>query len=106
MTTHLDSDTIQALALALRHYEGAILVVTHDRFFMRCVVEGEHPKDLAASNVPDAGEESPEESEESDSESRPGVVYRISRGKLSKLENGMQQYEDIAARSSAKLGKV
>ncbi|KAI7465196.1 ABC transporter domain-containing protein [Hortaea werneckii] len=106
VTTHLDSDTIQALALALRHYEGAILVVTHDRFFMRCVVEGEHPKDLAASNVPDAGEELPEESEESDSESRPGVVYRISRGKLSKLENGMQQYEDIAARSSAKLGKV
>ncbi|RMY68148.1 hypothetical protein D0863_07304 [Hortaea werneckii] len=106
VTTHLDSDTIHALALALRHYEGAILVVTHDRFFMRCVVEGEHPKDLAASNVPDAGEESAEESEESENESRPGVVYRISRGKLSKLESGMQQYEDIAARSSAKLGKV
>lgn len=35
VTTHLDADTIEALIHALRHYEGAILVVTHDRFFMR-----------------------------------------------------------------------
>lgn len=39
VTIHLDSDTIQALALAMKRYEGAILVITHDRFFMRCVVE-------------------------------------------------------------------
>ena len=35
VTTHLDADTIEALIHALRRYEGAILVVTHDRFFMR-----------------------------------------------------------------------
>jgi ATPase subunit of ABC transporter with duplicated ATPase domains len=35
VTTHLDSDTIMSLVLALREYDGAILVVTHDRFFMR-----------------------------------------------------------------------
>jgi ATPase subunit of ABC transporter with duplicated ATPase domains len=35
VTTHLDADTILGLVLALREYEGAILVVTHDRFFMR-----------------------------------------------------------------------
>lgn len=35
VTTHLDADTIEALIYALRGYEGAILVVTHDRFFMR-----------------------------------------------------------------------
>lgn len=35
VTTHLDADTIEALIYALRKYEGAILVVTHDRFFMR-----------------------------------------------------------------------
>jgi ATP-binding cassette subfamily F protein 3 len=35
VTTHLDSDSIMALVLALREYEGAVLVVTHDRFFMR-----------------------------------------------------------------------
>jgi ATP-binding cassette subfamily F protein 3 len=35
VTTHLDSDTILSLVLALREYDGALLVVTHDRFFMR-----------------------------------------------------------------------
>jgi ATP-binding cassette subfamily F protein 3 len=35
VTTHLDSDTITSLVLALREYDGALLVVTHDRFFMR-----------------------------------------------------------------------
>jgi ATP-binding cassette subfamily F protein 3 len=35
VTTHLDSDTIMSLVLALREYDGALLVVTHDRFFMR-----------------------------------------------------------------------
>jgi ATP-binding cassette subfamily F protein 3 len=35
VTTHLDSDTITSLVLALQAYDGALLVVTHDRFFMR-----------------------------------------------------------------------
>jgi ATP-binding cassette subfamily F protein 3 len=35
VTTHLDSDTILSLVLALQAYDGALLVVTHDRFFMR-----------------------------------------------------------------------
>jgi ATP-binding cassette subfamily F protein 3 len=35
VTTHLDSDTITSLVLALQTYDGALLVVTHDRFFMR-----------------------------------------------------------------------
>lgn len=37
VTTHLDADTILGLVLALRGYDGALLVVTHDRFFMRYV---------------------------------------------------------------------
>ena len=35
VTTHLDADTILSLVNALREYDGALLVVTHDRFFMR-----------------------------------------------------------------------
>lgn len=38
VTTHLDSDTIMGLVLALREFEGALVVVTHDRFFMRYVL--------------------------------------------------------------------
>lgn len=37
VTTHLDTDTIMGLVLALRKCEGAVVVVTHDRFFMRYV---------------------------------------------------------------------
>ncbi|KAH9876470.1 hypothetical protein J1614_003601 [Plenodomus biglobosus] len=35
VTTHLDADTIVGLVLALQQYEGALLVISHDRFFMR-----------------------------------------------------------------------
>lgn len=35
VTTHLDADTIMSLVVALQEYDGALLVVTHDRFFMR-----------------------------------------------------------------------
>lgn len=35
VTTHLDSDTIMSLVIALKEYDGALLVVAHDRFFMR-----------------------------------------------------------------------
>ena len=37
VTTHLDADTILGLILALKEYDGALLVITHDRFFMRYV---------------------------------------------------------------------
>lgn len=105
VTTHLDSDTIQALAFALRKYEGAVLLITHDRFFMRCVVEGESPAQMLGASRPGAEEE--EEGESSDDDDKaPGVVYRLSKGKLGKLERGMEQYEEIAARASVKLGKT
>jgi ATP-binding cassette subfamily F protein 3 len=37
VTTHLDAETILSLIVALKEYDGALLVITHDRFFMRCV---------------------------------------------------------------------
>lgn len=37
VTTHLDADTILSLIVALKEYDGALLVITHDRFFMRYV---------------------------------------------------------------------
>lgn len=38
VTTHLDSDSILSLIVALKGYDGALLVATHDRFFMRYVI--------------------------------------------------------------------
>lgn len=110
VTTHLDTDTIQALITALRGYEGAVLVVTHDRFFMKTVVEGVPMKSLAASSRPEDDEDeensSEEDSEDEDGAKRTRVVHRLSKGKLIKLDRGMEQYEEIAARSATKLGKT
>ncbi|OCK78741.1 ABC transporter ATP-binding protein uup-1 [Lepidopterella palustris CBS 459.81] len=106
VTTHLDADTILALVNALRNYEGALLVITHDRFFMRCLVEGESPYKLAPSAH--AGEDPDEEDseDEDDAGARVGVVYRLVKGQLRKLERGMEQYEEIAARAAARLRKA
>ncbi|KAL2035141.1 hypothetical protein VTO58DRAFT_101058 [Aureobasidium pullulans] len=95
VTTHLDPNTIQALALRLQHYKGAILLITHDRFFMRCVIEGESPKRTSRGDE-DESDEDTDSSENSLPES--GVVYRLFKTKLKKLEGGMQQYEDMGTK--------
>ena len=106
VTTHLDSDTIDALVFALRKYEGAILVVTHDRFFMRCVVEGELPKRIAMSQQAEDDDETEESSDEDEDSRSPGVVYRMFKGGLKKLDGGMLQYEEIAAKAATKMGNA
>ncbi|KAL1598115.1 hypothetical protein SLS59_007125 [Nothophoma quercina] len=78
VTTHLDADTILSLVLALKQYDGALLVITHDRFFM------------SDSDGDEAGV-------------TPGTVYRLTKGQLRKLEGGMEQYAALAARTAAKL---
>ncbi|KAF5380990.1 hypothetical protein D9615_004076 [Tricholomella constricta] len=100
VTTHLDSDTVLALVETLKQYQGALLIITHDRFFMRCVVEGESPNEST-------GEESDEEKEEEDKrewEAKPGLVYRVVNGQLKLLNGGMRKYEAIAEKASGKLG--
>ncbi|KAK4907129.1 hypothetical protein LTR49_023824 [Elasticomyces elasticus] len=107
VTTHLDSDTIQALALALRKYEGAVLVITHDRFFMRCIVEGESSKSMARKDHLDDHDDYEEDNSKEDVGSGcAGVVYQISKGKLTKLVGCMQQYEKGAAKASARLSRA
>ncbi|KAJ4403173.1 hypothetical protein N0V91_006749 [Didymella pomorum] len=105
VTTHLDADTILSLVLALKEYDGALLVITHDRFFMRTVVEGASPYKLA----PGPGVCGGDEADESDSDGNEdgasaGTVYRVTKGQLRKLEGGMEQYAELAARTAARLG--
>jgi hypothetical protein len=73
---------------------------------MRCVVEGESPKSIARSSRPDNDDDDDESSEEDDEAGSPGVVYRMFKGRLKKLDGGMMQYEEIAARASTKMGKT
>ncbi|KAG6833688.1 hypothetical protein H0H87_002884 [Tephrocybe sp. NHM501043] len=100
VTTHLDADTVLALVDALKQYQGALLVITHDRFFMRCVVEGESPNES-----PDGSDdEEDEEDAHREWQAKPGVVYRLIKGQLKPLDGGMRKYEAIALKASNKLG--
>jgi TATA-binding protein-associated factor Taf7 len=53
----------------------------------------------------DGEDDGSEGSESEEEEKRMRVVYRLAKGKLVRLERGMEQYEEIAARSASKLGK-
>ncbi|KAI0584562.1 Uup ATPase component ABC transporter with duplicated ATPase domain protein [Pyrenophora tritici-repentis] len=113
VTTHLDADTTLGLVMGLRQYRGALVVVTHDRFFMRTMVEGESPYKLAPGVRGSSDEADESASESSDSEAvstggvlRSGTVFRLAQGQLVELSGGMGEYEAIAARRAAKLGAV
>jgi len=92
--------------MALRGYDGALLIVTHDRFFMRCVVEGENPHRRPWDPDADGDEEESEDSEDEAVDKQKGVVYRLSKGQFTKLDGGMRQYEEMAAKASERMVKV
>lgn len=78
VTTHLDADSIVLLAEELRRYEGAVLIVSHDRWFVKKVVE--------------------EEAEEEEEEEEAGIkgirkVYVVGKGRVEELVGGMDEFE-------------
>ncbi|KAE9362680.1 P-loop containing nucleoside triphosphate hydrolase protein [Stipitochalara longipes BDJ] len=92
ITTHLDFHTVTALADALGSWNGAILVVSHDRYLIRRVVEGE--KD-------DEGSEEEESDEEEDTRRR--TVYLLKGGLLKVLEKGVSGFEESLEKRVEKL---
>lgn len=83
VTTQLDGETILALIYALRDFEGALLVVIHDRFFMRCAVQGENPATIsrraALGMFREEGESEDSEYEEA-WDLKQGVLYMMFKG--------------------------
>ncbi|KAI0426790.1 ABC transporter [Xylaria sp. FL1042] len=90
-TTHLDYETVTAMREALRDWEGAVVVVSHDRWFMRGVIEG---------HVSDEGGELSGEEEEA---ARRRLIYRLRAGEMSELAGGVQQFEASLEKRVAKL---
>jgi ATP-binding cassette subfamily F protein 3 len=71
------------------------------------VVEGESAHKLAPGVRGDEDEaDESSESEGEDTGVAPGTVFRLVKGQLRRLEGGMEQYAEIAARSAAKLGRA
>ena len=96
VTTHLDSDTIMVLVRELNAYEGAVMVVSHDRFFVRTVVEGQDPDDVLE------GEGEEEGGAGGWNGDRCGDVWLLSGspGRLRRLSGGVKDYEKAAGRST------
>ena len=58
------------------------------------------------SNRPENSEDEQDSSTDEDGTANPGVVYRLSKGSLKKLEGGMLRYEELAMKASAMMSKV
>ena len=84
VTTHLDFYTVQALSRALREFNGAIVVASHDRFFVKSVIE-------ASGSLP--GDDS-EDSEDEELAELQRSLYVLKQGRLSFLKNGIQGFEN------------
>lgn len=93
VTTHLDYETVTALREALRDWEGAVILVSHDRWFMRGAVEG----------AVEEGEGSSEGGDEEEDALRRRVVYRLKGGKMNVLESGVDEFERLMERRAKKL---
>lgn len=81
-----------ALRETLDHWVGAVIVVSHDRWFMRGAVEG---------LVDDPNSDTDEDDEEENLRRR--VMYRLKGGILTRLENGVQEFENLMEKRARKL---
>lgn len=95
ITTHLDFYTVTALSNALSDWNGAILLVSHDRFMIRRVVEGETPEDNE--------EEGKGMNENEEEVARRRAVYLLKGGKLKLLDAGISAFEQSLEKQVQKL---
>lgn len=98
-STHLDLATVSALARALQQYDGAVVLVSHDRFMIRTIIEGE-PVDPHDSEDEDADHGRHDD----DEEHRRRVVYEVRAGKIKQLDGGIGAWETRLEKKLTKAG--
>lgn len=78
ITNHLDMGTVESLVEALCEFEGALVIVSHDVWFLKQVIEG--------------GDDDEEDGEDDDGE-KGGVLYTVTkRGELRQWDQGLEAY--------------
>lgn len=97
ITTHLDFHTVTALATALSSFNGAILLVSHDRFLVRSVIEGKRDDDHSLDEEFEGVDQEVEE------QSRRRSVYVMKGGKLIEQPNGVEQFEQSLVKRVKKM---
>jgi ATPase subunit of ABC transporter with duplicated ATPase domains len=97
-STHLDLATVSALARALQEYDGAVVLVSHDRFMIRTIVEGE-PID-----ADDSDDEDSDHRTDNDDEHRRRIVYEVKAGKVKQLNGGIAAWETTLEKKLTKAG--
>ncbi|KAL3448669.1 P-loop containing nucleoside triphosphate hydrolase protein [Aspergillus insuetus] len=98
ITTHLDFHTVTAMASALSTFNGAILLVSHDRFMVRAVIEGKRDLDHKLDEDFEGVEEEP-----SESQPRHRVVYVLRAGLLKVQDEGVEQFEKSLVKKVQKM---
>ncbi|KAE8148198.1 P-loop containing nucleoside triphosphate hydrolase protein [Aspergillus avenaceus] len=98
ISTHLDFHTVTALASALSTFKGAILLISHDRFLVRSVVEGKRDTEHKLDDDFEGTEE-----ETDVIESRRRTVYVLKAGILKEQTNGVEQFEQSLVKRVQKM---
>jgi ATPase subunit of ABC transporter with duplicated ATPase domains len=97
-STHLDLATVSALAGALQEYNGAVVLVSHDRFMIRTIIEGE-PVD-----PDDSEDEDSDHQANTDDEHRRRIVYEVKAGKIKQLKGGIAAWKTVLEKKLTKAG--
>lgn len=88
ITNHLDMGTVESLVESLCEFEGALVVVSHDVWFLKQVIEGDDDDD--------------DRDDDEDGSSK-GVLYTVTKkGELKMWEKGLEAYVDKIQRLSTK----
>jgi ATPase subunit of ABC transporter with duplicated ATPase domains len=108
-------DTISALIVALKRYSGAVLVVSHDRHFVRCVIQGAPILTPSADSDDDSDDDyyygegddegGGDDGGDDDAASRaPGEVYMVGpKGRVKLLSSGVDEYAESMEKRVRKL---
>jgi len=99
-STHLDLATVSALARALQQYDGAVVLVSHDRFMIRTIIEGE-PVD-----VDDSEDEDDDHRDDGEEVERRRLVYEVKAGKVKPLNGGVAAWETSLEKRLVKAGLI